>query len=255
MSEFDFDAAFGENYLHFYVPLLNDEHNRAEVDEIIETLGLKPGDRVLDAPCGHGRISNLLASHGMIVTGVDQSALFLEKAASDAVAQGGSVPQYLRGDLRDLPLGEGAAGSHDAVVCWFTSFGYFDDEGNRKVLSEFRRALRPGGTLLIETMHRDAFIRFFTPDPFAHVTRAGEDGKDLEIDVTTFDSELGSLRTRRTVVRDGVVSSHVFTIRLPALTELRQWLREAGFSSVAFQSRHGETLTLETRRLVVLARA
>ena len=89
MSEFDFDAAFGENYLHFYVPLLNDEHNRAEVDEIIETLGLKPGDRVLDAPCGHGRISNLLASHGMIVTGVDQSALFLEKAASDAVAQGG----------------------------------------------------------------------------------------------------------------------------------------------------------------------
>ncbi|MGO9560073.1 MAG: class I SAM-dependent methyltransferase [Acidimicrobiales bacterium] len=267
MSEFDFEAAFGENYLHFYVPMLNDERNRAEVDEIVETLDLNAGDRVLDAPCGHGRISNLLASRGMVVTGVDQSALFLSKAEADAAAQGGPVPKYLRGDLRELPLDEGGelvnggvcestlAGAFDAVLCWFTSFGYFDDDGNRKVLSEFYRALRPGGMLLIETMHRDAFVRGFTPEPFAHVTPAGEDGKDLEIDVTTFDSEIGSLRTRRTVVRDGVVSSHVFTIRLPALTEFRQWLGEAGFSSVEFQSRHGEALTLETRRLVVLARA
>jgi ubiquinone/menaquinone biosynthesis C-methylase UbiE len=41
------------------------------------------------------------------------------------------------------------------VICWFTSFGYFDDDDNRNVLSEFARVLGPGGRLLIETIHHD----------------------------------------------------------------------------------------------------
>ena len=50
MAPFDFDAVFGEDYLHFYLPLLDEDHNRAEAEEVVETLGLRPGDRVLDAP-------------------------------------------------------------------------------------------------------------------------------------------------------------------------------------------------------------
>lgn len=41
------------------------------------------------------------------------------------------------------------SGPFDAVVCWFTSFGYFDDDDNRKVLDEFAQVLRPGGRLLM----------------------------------------------------------------------------------------------------------
>lgn len=255
MSEFDFDAAFGENYLHFYLPMLHAERSAAEAEEIVETLGLKPGDRVLDAPCGHGRISNLLQQKGLLVTGIDRSALFLEKAAADASLLGGQTPRYLEGDLRQLPIASEEAASFDAVVCWFTSFGYFDDDGNRQVLREFRRALKDGGNLLIETIHRDAFVRYFTPAPFANVTRAGTDESDLEIDTSVFDSESGSIRTKRTIVRDGEVATFGFTIRLPALTELRAWLESAGFSAVQFQSRNGQPLGLETRRLVVLATA
>jgi SAM-dependent methyltransferase len=71
----------------------------------------------------------------------------------NAAAAGVSV-EYKLGDLRELPFD----GPFDAVLCWFTSFGYFDDE-NYRVLRELRRVLRPGGRLLIETMHRDVFIR------------------------------------------------------------------------------------------------
>lgn len=71
MAGFDFDAVFGEDYLHFYLPTLTGERNLVEVEEILETLSLRPGERVLDAPCGHGRISNLLAARGLSVTGVD----------------------------------------------------------------------------------------------------------------------------------------------------------------------------------------
>ena len=189
MAPFDFDAVFGEDYLHFYLPLLDEDHNRAEAEEVVETLGLRPGDRVLDAPCGHGRISNLLAARGIVVVGVDASGLSLQKAKTDA-ANAGVTVDYRAGDLRDLPLGPNE--SFDAVLNWFTSFGYFDDDGNQRVLREFHRALRPGGQLLLETIHRDAFVRGFTPAPFAHITTAGPDGRDLQADRSTFEAETGS---------------------------------------------------------------
>jgi ubiquinone/menaquinone biosynthesis C-methylase UbiE len=186
MIRFDFDATFGDDYLHFYLPSLTGERNVAETDEIIETLGLQPGGHVLDAPCGHGRIANLLAARGIEVAGVDSSELFLAKAAEDASAAG-VIVEYKLGDLRELPFD----GPFDAVLCWFTSFGYFDDEENYQVLREFRRVLRPGGRLLIETMHRDGFIRSFTPSPFADVEEVG----DMMIGRTTFHPESGRIET------------------------------------------------------------
>lgn len=65
MDLFDREETFGDDYLHFYKGFLDEERNMADVDRIVETLGLVPGDRILDVPCGHGRIANLLAERGM----------------------------------------------------------------------------------------------------------------------------------------------------------------------------------------------
>jgi len=141
MGTFDFDATFGEDYLYFYADFLSDEHNDADVEAIVSILGLNGDESVLDAPCGHGRISNRLADRGMKVTGVDAAELFLERAR-----ESGSSAEYVHGDIRSLPVD----GPFDIVLSWFSSFGYFDDDENRQVLSEYRRVLRPGGRLLIE---------------------------------------------------------------------------------------------------------
>ncbi len=226
MATFDFDAIFGEDYLHFYLPMLDQDRNRAEAEEVIETLGLRAGDRVLDAPCGHGRISNLLAARGVVVVGVDASGLFLEKARTEA-ANAGVTVDYRAGDLRDLPLGPNE--SFDAVLNWFTFFGYFDDDGNKQMLRQFHQALRPGGRLVLETIHRDAFVRGFTPAPFAYMTTAGHDGGDLQADRSTFEAETGVLRTERTVVRDGERVALVFQRSSPGAhrapsVAARRWL-------------------------------
>jgi SAM-dependent methyltransferase len=68
---FDFDEIFGDDYLYFYEHQLRDEQSERDTDDIVRFLDLHPGDSVLDAPCGHGRISNRLAARGMRVVGVD----------------------------------------------------------------------------------------------------------------------------------------------------------------------------------------
>ncbi len=98
---FDFDAVFDDDYLFFYEPLLADVAE-SDVDAIWRLLELEPGVEILDLACGHGRVANRLAERGARVTGLDATALFLDRARSDAAARGLKV-DYVEGDMRALP--------------------------------------------------------------------------------------------------------------------------------------------------------
>ena len=154
----------------------------------------------------------------------------------------------MRGDLRRLPV----TGTFDAVICWFTSFGYFDDTENKRVLAELHRVLRPGGSVLVDTLHHDGFVRHFTAAPDATIT---EVGRDLQIDRTWFDPTSGRVETARTVVRDGFVRRSHHFVRLPTVPEWRAWLSEAGFGAMSFTEPGGGAPTLDSWRLVVRATA
>ncbi len=245
MEAFDPDATFNADYLWFYEPMLTDERNRAEATEIVQTLGVGPGASILDAACGHGRIANLLAADGFEVTGVDRTPLFLARAR-DAADDMNVEVGYYEGDLRNLLV----SGPFDAVVCWFTSFGYFDDDDNRLVLQQFANVLRPGGELLIETMHHDGFVRGFAGAPAAMLTERGD---DLMSNVTSFDPISGRIETERTVRREGQLRRSHHSVRLPTVPEFDDWLRAAGFSTRSYSDRDGRPLGLDSWRLVVVA--
>jgi SAM-dependent methyltransferase len=238
---FDFEETFGEDYLYFSASRLTDEQSDRDTDDIVRMLDLHPGEAVLDAPCGHGRISERLAARGLRVAGVDASELFLDVARA-----GGSDVDYRRGDLRELPVD----GPFDAAISWFTSFGYFDDDGNRKVLDEYRRVLGPQGRLLIEMHNRDEIVRRFTPAPFGITEQVGD---DLRIDSSEFDCVEGRMETDRIVVRDGQVRRSHHSVRVPTITELRQWLADAGFSSTRFTAGNGQPPSIHHPRLLVVA--
>lgn len=110
-----------------------------------KALGLKPGARVLDVPCGAGRHALELARRGAWVVGVDKTEAYL-KAARRAGARQPRV-RFARGDMRRLPF----RGEFDAAVNLWTSFGYFarmaDDMA---VLRGVARSLKPGGRFLID---------------------------------------------------------------------------------------------------------
>jgi SAM-dependent methyltransferase len=237
---------FDEDYLWFMDEPL-EERSDSETDLIIRLLELPSGSELLDAPCGHGRIANRLAAHGLRVTGLDSSALFLDLARERAAAARVDV-EYVEGDLRDIAF----EGRFDAALNWFTSFGYFDDEGNRRVLEGFRRALKPGGVLLLEQASRDFLVANIPPS--GQAVWMTERGDDLQIDKVTFDPVAGRSHTERIMVRDGKVRRTGFTLAQPTPPQFAEMLREAGFEEVRALDESGEPFTVRSRRLLVLAR-
>ena len=239
---FDFDEVFDEDYLFFYEPLLADV-TETDVDTIWRLLRLEPDMAILDLGCGHGRIANRLAERGARVTGLDATAVFLDRARRDAASRGVDV-DYVKGDMRRLPWTDER---FDRVLSWFTSFGYFDDQDNRRVLQEAHRVLRPAGRLLIENNNLVELLPRWQP---ALVTE--RDGH-FAIDRSCFDPTTGRATTERVIIRDGRTRRFVFSVQMFVAAELRNWLLDTGFTSVNLIDPNGDPLTVRSRRMISIA--
>ncbi len=244
---FDLEATFGDDYLYFYEESIDDAHSDSDTAEILRILGLPKGSRILDAPCGHGRIARRLGAAGMVVTGVDLTPDYLDQARADPDLIPGSV-DYVLGDVRELPMD----GPFDAVVCWLNSFGYYDDAECHRVLAEFHRVLRPGGLVAIDTLHHDGGVRHYTPAPDAVSVQRGD---DTMIELWTFDPVSGRMYIERTAHRDGAVRHASYYVRLPTPPEWIVWLENAGFHDVRFEAGGGGPLEVDSWELVVVATA
>ncbi|HEY8395069.1 MAG TPA: class I SAM-dependent methyltransferase [Thermaerobacter sp.] len=243
-DRFDFDAVFApDDYLYFYGDTLTPERTAREVALIRTLLDLRPGQEVLDLACGHGRIAVPLAELGLRVTGLDRSAGFLA-LARQAAAERGVQAEFVRGDMRQLPWRD----RFDAVYNVFTSFGYFPDEENEQVLGQVARALKPGGRFLLETQNREFLLRHMVP--FSVIER----GDDFLIDAHSFDPVRGRIYTCRTVIRDGRVRRARFFVRLYTPAEMAGLLRRAGMEVLGFYDETAAPLSLDSRRMVVVAR-
>lgn len=239
--KFEREAVFDDDYLFFYRQFLTPERSAEEAEIIWRLLGLAPGMEVLDLACGHGRIANELAARGARVVGLDATLLFLDRARQDAAARGVTV-DYVEGDMRRLPWRD----RFDAVVSWFTSFGYFEDDDNRAVLAAAFAALKPSGRLLVETMHKERLMQTFQP-AVVH-----ERDGDYLIDRNRYEPLTGRIVSDRVIVRDGAVRPAPFFVRIFTYTELAGWFHEAGFTAIDGFGRDAQPLTVDSNRMIVV---
>ena len=267
MEGFDTASVFNDDFAYFYAERVGAARTTADL-EFLETItALRPGERVLDLCCGEGRIANHLATTGAGVIGLDSSLDYLRRA-------GGATPEsqptgtgewrvppgagttrtpprppppparYVAADARHLPF----VATLDLIICWYTSFGYFDDETNREVLSELRRALRPGGGLVLDLDAKEHLLRSRLP------TQVRERGDDVMVEQFRWEETTSRVRAMRTVVRDGEVRRTSYFVRVFAPEELECWLADAGLVAIEILGEDGAPFRSGDRRMVARAR-
>jgi SAM-dependent methyltransferase len=223
------------------------ERTEREVEFVVERLGLERGARVLDLACGHGRHALELARRGFRVTGLDLSEPSLAEARETAVAEGVDL-ELVHGDMRELPWER----EFDAVLNLFTAFGYFADKADdERVLAQVERALRPGGSFLLDVVSLFVLARGFKSRHWEEL----DDGRTM-LDARDHDQLTGrSNVTWMFVGPTGERSELRHSLRIYTLPELRELLDRAGLDvAETWGGYDGEPYGFESRRLIVHAR-
>ncbi|HDT15038.1 MAG TPA: class I SAM-dependent methyltransferase [Firmicutes bacterium] len=134
----------------------------------IEKMGLKKGEKVLDAGCGGGILINQLrAAYGIKGYGVDISSLAIKRAKDS----GYKDIKYHNAGIETLPF---KAGTFDAIV----SFDVLEHiENKEKALKELLRVLKPGGRMLLYAISKKDI---FTWHWFLRMVTFGRAGNDTE---------------------------------------------------------------------------
>jgi SAM-dependent methyltransferase len=237
---------FDEDYLKIYRPQLTDERSRIETDFIAGALDLPHGATVLDLACGLGRHAVGMAKLGYRVTGVDFNPRYLEDAEA-AARQAGVQVRWMVGDMRTLHVEE----AFDGAYSYFTSFGYFSDRENERVIANIVRALRHSGRFLIDMANRDWIL---THPQQRTWTRQGDGNLLMEEAILDLSTSRVTSRLMLIPPHGGAQVTKEFNLRLYTSAELT-----AIFARYGLIVKHlwggpdRSDYSAESRRLVMLA--
>jgi SAM-dependent methyltransferase len=231
--------------LDFWRAAVTEEQTRAEADFIQKQLQLDTAAKILDVPCGNGRVALELAACGFDLTGVDLASEFIEEAKTNSIERGLKIDWHNR-DMRDLPWGA----EFDGSFCFGNSFGYLDDDGNANFLKAVARALKPEARFIVDA---PAIAECLLPT--FQDRRWFEIAGIIFMSNSRYDHEQGRIFTEYTFIRDGKVDKRPSSQRIYTYSELVRLLSDAGFETV---SSHGslneEPFRLGSQRLLLVTR-
>jgi SAM-dependent methyltransferase len=192
-----------------------------EARYIEQLLDPKPLARLLDVPCGYGRIAIELGLRGFCMSGIDHSPELLDLAKqASSYFMDPLTPDWRLGDMRQLPW----EAEFDGAYCFWESFGYFDDAGNLEFLKAVNRALKPGGRFLLDTHVVESMLHRH------HMRDWSEIGGMFIMEERSYDPANGILLIHWVFVKDGQVEHRNLPLRLYTYRELLNLLQAAGFS-------------------------
>jgi SAM-dependent methyltransferase len=226
----------------------------AEADFLVKALQCKPGKRVLDVPCGNGRLSYELARRGFHATGVDISEEFIAEARAgtgDPPANAGGtdlVPrvEFILGDMRSIEVDA----VFDGAFCFGNSFGFMKFADMEKFLSGVASSLKPGARFIIETgMAAESVLPDFEEQTSHEVGDMSIIIKERYIAAEScIDSEY-------IFERDGTSETRLAKHWIYTAAEIQRMLTRAGFEVIEiFGSLKSEPYKLGSNDLIVIAR-
>ena len=208
-----FKEWFDTKYYHILYQDRNDDEAHLFMRNLLSHLQLKHQSKILDLPCGKGRHAVFLNSLGYDVIGADLS----ENSIKHAVQFTNDTLHFEVHDMRN-PFST----KFDAIFNLFTSFGYFDEKTNIKVLQNLKKGLRKNGVLVIDFMNV-AYVKKHL------VTKETIIKNNIEFNIT------------KSIVDDFIVKEIRFTVdnrehyyteqvRFLTLKKLKKYVQKAGLS-------------------------
>jgi SAM-dependent methyltransferase len=250
-------TAFDEKYVKTYVDYGTPSFTELQTSFLIEKFGLTRKSKILDLACGQGRISLELARRGHSVLGCDYSKQFIATARSTAQREGLDA-RFIRRDMRSLTYEY----EFDAVINIFTSFGYFDDADNMKVLRVATRSLKPKGKLLIDINNALSVIcalskegRKDSKTGCVTTIKETELSNGLKVNIR---EEWNPLTMRWRVTRfwteNGKSRRYEIDVRLYLLPELKYLMESSGLRcEKVFGDFGGSAFDSDSKRLIIIA--
>ena len=226
---------------------ISPEQTRGEADFIQEALKCERGSRLLDVPCGNGRLAFEIARRGYRVTGVDISREFIEEARSRIDLSGADWMdvEFVPGDMRHI---EGEA-IYDGAYCFGNSFGFLEYADMESFLTGVAISLKPGARFVIETgMAAESIIAKFENESTHEIGDIRVTIKEVYLaDESCVDSEY-------IFERDGRIESRKAKHWIYTAAEIRRMLERAGFEvREVYGSRTFEPFVLGAEELFVIA--
>ena len=132
--------------------------------QILELARLGTPETCLELGCGLGRFTRRLARQGLRATGVDFSAVAIERAR-EAAAGDELRAEYLVGDVTSLDALRGPFDFSFDVGC----FHCLDASGQRRYVAEVHRLLKPGGTHLVWALDASPSDIPLSPEAMAEI--------------------------------------------------------------------------------------
>lgn len=146
---------FDSPYYHILYKDRDYEEAQLFMDNITQYLNLPENATILDLACGKGRHSFYLNKLGYDVTGADLSENSIDSAKEFA----NEKLHFQVHDMR-MPFDE----KFDAIFNLFTSFGYFETEGdNLKTLMAIKESLTETGFAVIDFMNVNYVLKHLVP--------------------------------------------------------------------------------------------
>ncbi len=113
--------------------------------------------KILDIPCGVGRISIPLSSLGYSLLGVDFSNEFITQANKISLDKNLIDCKFEVGDFSDVSKYI-IDFEPNVIINWWTSFGYYDYKQDFDFFLNINKAAKNGTLLMIETWHRNNIL-------------------------------------------------------------------------------------------------
>ena len=235
------ESFFSGAALDLWRAAMSEERTRAEADFILGLLDLAPKAKVLDVPCGEGRLTRAFAARGFQVTGVDLAPDFLKEAEAKGAGRGFNV-RWVRRDMRRLPWKV----EFDGAFCFGNSFGYFTDQGNVDFLVSVSRAVKPGARFVLDASSLvEVVLPILKPQTEVQV------GDILFIEENRYDHVNGRLETDYTFVRGDMAEKKSGSHRIYTYRQTVELLEAAGFEQPqAFASTDKERFAFGSQQLL-----